>query len=66
MAQITVNFTFHSGVTRHLFRNVRLSGSWNGWKQTSMTLSLDETACDAFFAGVQFDSSQPGAFSTGA
>ena len=36
MAQITVNFTFHSGVKRHLFSNVRLSGSWNASGQFSI------------------------------
>ena len=29
MAQITVNFTFHSGIRHKLFPNVRLSGSWD-------------------------------------
>jgi hypothetical protein len=28
MPQLQVNFTFHSGVKRHLFSNLRLSGSW--------------------------------------
>src|SRR5271154_4435538 len=50
MAQIVVTFTFHSGVKRHLFQNVRLSGSWdangmvsNQWTQTPMVESQDET-----------------------
>ena len=61
MAQVTVKFTFHSGVTRHLFRNVRLSGSWNRWTvQTPMILAPDETGCDAFSATVPFDSSLTG------
>ncbi len=29
VAHIAVTFTFHSGVKRRLFRNVRLSGSWD-------------------------------------
>ena len=55
MAQIPVNFTFHSGVKRQLFRNVRLSGSWNAagqfsnqWTEAPMVDSQDETGCDAF------------------
>jgi 1,4-alpha-glucan branching enzyme len=67
MAQIAVTFTFHSGVKRHLFRNVRLSGSWNAaghhsdqWTEMPMTPSLDETGCDAFSVSVLFDPSQTG------
>jgi 1,4-alpha-glucan branching enzyme len=67
MPQISVNFTFHSGVKRSLFRNVKLSGSWdaNGrssteWTQTPMTATEDETGCAAFKATVSFDASQTG------
>jgi 1,4-alpha-glucan branching enzyme len=67
MAQIAVNFTFHSGVKRHLFRNVRLSGSWdatgqfsNQWTAVPMLTSQDETGCDAFNASVSFDAAQTG------
>jgi len=67
MAGITVNFTFHSGVKRRLFRNVRLSGSWdatgkfsNQWTEVPMKASQDETGCDAFSAGVSFDAAQTG------
>jgi 1,4-alpha-glucan branching enzyme len=67
MAKIIVNFTFHSGVKRQLFRNVRLSGSWdangkfsNQWTETPMAASQDETGCDAFNASVSFDTSQAG------
>jgi 1,4-alpha-glucan branching enzyme len=60
MAQIAVNFTFHSGVKRHLFRNVRLSGSWDQWIQVPMTAEQDETGCDAFSAGVSFDATETG------
>ncbi len=67
MAAITVNFVFHSGVKRHLFTNVRLSGSWNAaeefsnqWTVVPMTASPDETGCDAFSASVSFDPSQSG------
>ncbi len=67
MTQIKVNFTFHCGVKRHLFRNVRLSGSWdaagrfsNQWTELPMALSQDETGCDAFTVSVSFDAAQSG------
>ena len=67
MAKVTVDFTFHSGVKRQLFRNVRLSGSWDGngqfsnqWTQVPMAASHDETGCDAFNASVSFDAAQMG------
>src|SRR5580704_17571999 len=67
MASITVSFTFHSGVKRPLFSNVRLSGSWNAagqfsnqWSVTPMAASLDETGCAAFDTSVSFDDSQAG------
>ena len=67
MAQIEVTFTFHSGLRRHIFRNVRLSGSWNDggqysdqWAVVPMTASPDETGCDAFEASISFDASETG------
>jgi 1,4-alpha-glucan branching enzyme len=67
MAQIVVTFTFHSGVKRHLFQNIRLSGSWdangmfsNQWAQVQMAAAQDETGCDAFTASVSLDASQVG------
>lgn len=67
MAALAVNFSFHSGLKGPLFRNVRLSGSWdrNGrysaqWTEVVMTASKDETGCDAFNATVLFDESQVG------
>jgi 1,4-alpha-glucan branching enzyme len=67
MATITVNFTFHSGAKRHLFSNVRLSGSWNAggqfsnqWTESPMAAAADGTGCDAFSASVLFGASQAG------
>jgi len=64
MPQLQVNFTFHSGVKRHLFSNVRLSGSWNAsgiysaqWTEVPMAAAQDETGCDAFTASVWLDAS---------
>jgi 1,4-alpha-glucan branching enzyme len=70
MSQLTVNFTFHSGVNRNLFSNVRLSGSWDStgnfssqWTQVPMTPSQDETGCAAFKASValNLNENQPNA-----
>jgi 1,4-alpha-glucan branching enzyme len=68
MTPITVNFAFHSGVKRSLFRNVKLSGSWDRtgrsstqWTETPMTAFEDEAGCDAFRTSVSFDGSQAGA-----
>ncbi len=67
MKQITVQFTFHSGIKRKLFRNVRLTGSWNSagqfssqWSEIPMATSQDEAGCDAFLASVSFDAAQQG------
>jgi len=67
MGQISVTFTFHSGVKQHCFQNVRLSGSWDSsgmfagqWTQRPMVAGIDETGCDAFNASVSLDSSQVG------
>ncbi len=68
MAVLTVQFTFHSGIRRHLFTNLRLSGSWNEageyssqWSEVPMTPAVDETGCDAWTAAVTFDSAHSGA-----
>jgi len=67
VAQIAVSFTFHTGVKHHLFRNVRLSGSWdvsghfsNQWLEHPMAVTLDETGCDAFTVDVLFDAASVG------
>jgi 1,4-alpha-glucan branching enzyme len=67
MAQIPITFTFHSGVKRSPFQNVRLSGSWDGsgilshqWTKLPMLASKDWTGCDAFSATVYLDASQVG------
>jgi 1,4-alpha-glucan branching enzyme len=67
VAHIAVNFTFHSGITHHLFSNVRLSGSWNAagqssdqWTETPMAAVPDEIGCDAFTASVSFEPSYLG------
>ncbi len=67
MASINVTFSFHSGIKRTLFRNVRLSGSWDAagkfsalWTQQPMLPSQDGTGCDAFSVTVALDATQVG------
>jgi 1,4-alpha-glucan branching enzyme len=67
MSQIPVRFTFHTGLTRPIFTNARLVGSWDAggnpssqWMETPMTASLDEAGCPSFSATIQFDSSWQG------
>ncbi len=67
MAHVAVTFTFHSGLKRRVFRNVRLSGSWDGagrfsdsWSSVPMTALQGETGCDAFSASILFDASEVG------
>ncbi len=67
MASLSVQFTFHSGVRRSLFQNVRLSGSWDAsgkysasWTEAPMSVVQDGTGCDAFGTIVSFDPSQAG------
>jgi hypothetical protein len=40
MAQVNVTFTFHSGIKRQPFQNVRLSGSWDGARLFSTQWTL--------------------------
>src|SRR5215472_14218505 len=67
MPGINVRFTFHSGIRRRLFQNVRLTGSWDAlgkyssqWAQIEMALAADGTGCDAFSATVAMDATQVG------
>ena len=67
MAQVPVHFVFHAGVSRPLFQNVRLVGSWdaNGrfsdqWSTVAMSGMIDETACASFESTVSLDSAHIG------
>jgi 1,4-alpha-glucan branching enzyme len=67
VAELLVEFTFHSGLTRDLFSNARLSGSWgadgrfsNQWTDVPMPAVRDETGCAAFSASVSFDDGEVG------
>ena len=67
MATIPVQFTYLTGLRRDIFRNVRLTGSWdeNGrysdqWISIPMQQTTGEDGCPCFTATVQLDDSQIG------
>lgn len=62
-----VRFTYHTGLTRSIFRNPRLVGSWDesgryalNWSESPMVPVRGEEGCDVFTASVRFDDSQIG------
>jgi len=57
---IAVRFVYLTGLKRPLFRNARLSGSWNGWTETPMAEIVADDGCPAFAATVEFDDAQAG------
>jgi 1,4-alpha-glucan branching enzyme len=59
MGSISVEFVYHTGIARELFRNVRLSGSWDAagqpadtWTTVAMTETLGVDGCPSFHATV--------------
>jgi 1,4-alpha-glucan branching enzyme len=67
MVLIPVQFNYFTGLRRNLFRNVRLTGSWdangyysNQWSSTFMQQSIAEDGCPCFIATIQLDDSQIG------
>lgn len=64
MAIQTVTFQFFTGLKRSIFRNARLSGSWDGngryadnWLETAMQESVGADGCPVFTASMQLDTS---------
>jgi 1,4-alpha-glucan branching enzyme len=57
---ITVRFQYLTGIKRSLFRNARLAGSWNGWRDLPMQEATGEDGCPAFEATVVFDDAMAG------
>src|SRR5579863_77800 len=62
-----VTFRYLTGLKRDLFRNVRLTGSWNSagrfssvWSATPMTASIAEDGCPCFIATVALDDHEVG------
>jgi 1,4-alpha-glucan branching enzyme len=67
MGTIAVQFKFITGLKAQIFRNARLSGSWDGngrwsttWSQTPMTAITGDDGCPAFTATVQLDAGGAG------
>lgn len=67
MATIPVQFTYLTGLRRDIFRNARLTGSWdeNGryseqWTSIPMQQTTGEDGCACFTATVELDDSQLG------
>lgn len=64
---IPIQFTYHTGLRRNIFRNARLTGSWdangrysNQWSTISMQQTTAEDGCPCFTATVELDDSQIG------
>jgi 1,4-alpha-glucan branching enzyme len=62
-----IQFTYLTGLRRNIFRNVRLTGSWdengrysNQWTTIPMQQTTSEDGCPCFTATVQLDDSQIG------
>src|SRR5215472_7279489 len=67
MAKIAVQFRYLTGLKRDIFRNARLTGSWDSsgrfaqtWSETPMTPGRAEDGCPCFTANVEFDGSEVG------
>ncbi len=58
---ISVRFTFLTGLKRALFRNARLSGSWDGWSaEVPMDAVVGEDGCPAFTSVLTLDDNRAG------
>ncbi|MBG0569041.1 alpha-amylase family glycosyl hydrolase [Actinoplanes aureus] len=57
---ITVTFRYLTGCARPMFRNARLAGSWDGWREAPMDPEVADDGCPAFSRTVQFDDGQAG------
>jgi len=62
-----VQFIYHTGLARSIFKNPRLVGSWDGngrsavkWSEAPMTAGKGDEGCDVFTASIEFDDSQIG------
>jgi 1,4-alpha-glucan branching enzyme len=64
---IAVQFTYFTGLSRPIFRNARLLGSWDGqghfssaWTERPMTEIVAADGCPAFTAAVEFADGEAG------
>ena len=67
MATLAIRFRYLTGLTRELFRNARLVGSWDGsgrssavWSEAPMTSGRAEDGCPCFVATVNLDAAEVG------
>ncbi len=67
MPTIPVQFTYFTGLKRDIFRNARLTGTWdengsysNQWTSIPMQQTTGEDGCPCFTATVELDDSQIG------
>ena len=67
MAKIPVEFVYFTGLKREVFRDVRLTGSWdregrysNDWSTTPMQKFTGEDDCPCYRAQIELDESQVG------
>jgi 1,4-alpha-glucan branching enzyme len=67
MAKVAVRFRYLTGLKRRIFRNARLTGSWDGagrlsqvWSETPMSAGTAEDGCPCFTATVQLDEAELG------
>jgi len=67
MATIAVRFRYLTGLKREIFRNARLTGSWDAagrfspvWSETPMVPGIAEDGCPCFTATVELDDAQLG------
>lgn len=56
----TVRFIYVTGIKRALFRDARLSGTWNSWGDMPMREIVAEDGCRAFEVTVDFDNTLAG------
>ena len=64
---VEVQFVYVTGLTRRIFSNARLTGSWDlfgrqsqAWSEQAMTEIVGEDGCPTFLAKVAFDASEVG------
>src|SRR5512144_2470624 len=60
LAMITVAFLYLTGFTRPVFRNARLTGSWDNWTEVPMDDVVADDGCPAFVRSVEFEDSLAG------
>lgn len=67
MAKVAVRFRYLTGLKRQIFRNARLTGSWDDggrfspvWNESPMSAGIAEDGCPCFTATVQLDEAELG------